>query len=516
MVADGRHALAPPPHRTDRHEIPARGAGRGGRLVVDRRRHTGRGRHASSGRQRSAAGAGGEQPRDVEPERDASPGAGGRGAASGVGRVVARDAREGLRDPPASDGHAGAQQRPGAAGGAAPGRRARRRSGSSAASTPTTAPTSPSIADDMPINLVSHAHGQGYADLNFLIPEMIDRVELVQGTVLPAVRRLRHRRRAQADHQGRVQGELRARRGRIVRHQRYVARRVAARLGNVKTLFAGQAYYTNGPFIHPENLARYNGQGQDHRRAHVGLEAVGHGCRATPPTGTGRGRSRRGSCRPACSTASAPIDPTEGGRTDRENLLLDWRYTPTPSDTWEVHGYGTRYKLRLWSDFTFFANSGLRFVQYPNGGIEDTGDGPVRPNAKYIPGDGSTRATRAVVFGGRARYTRNWFLASIPQQSQLALETRNDDIHVTLQRPVRRTSFFTVNDVVRPGALVQRLLGAADLLHRLAPLRGRPARRLLHLRRRTTGCRARAPIRTSIGVPERLAPPPACRVRRRT
>jgi outer membrane cobalamin receptor len=33
-------------------------------------------------------------------------------------------------------------------------------------------------ADDMPINLVSHAHGQGYADPNFLIPEVIDRVEL--------------------------------------------------------------------------------------------------------------------------------------------------------------------------------------------------------------------------------------------------------------------------------------------------------------------------------------------------
>src|SRR5262249_11560826 len=36
-------------------------------------------------------------------------------------------------------------------------------------------------ADDMPINLVSHAHGQGYADPNFLIPEVIERVELYKG-----------------------------------------------------------------------------------------------------------------------------------------------------------------------------------------------------------------------------------------------------------------------------------------------------------------------------------------------
>src|SRR5262245_12735671 len=51
------------------------------------------------------------------------------------------------------------------------------------------------------------------------------------------------------------------------------------------------------------------------------------------------------------------------------------------------------------------------------------------------------------MFGGRARYTRDWFLAGVPLQSQLAVETRNDDVHVKLQRAVRRTSFFTVNDV---------------------------------------------------------------------
>ena len=30
--------------------------------------------------------------------------------------------------------------------------------------------------DGMPVNMVSHAHGQGYADLHFLIPELIENV----------------------------------------------------------------------------------------------------------------------------------------------------------------------------------------------------------------------------------------------------------------------------------------------------------------------------------------------------
>lgn len=35
--------------------------------------------------------------------------------------------------------------------------------------------------DGTPVNLVSHAHGQGYADLHFLIPEVVEAVEVRKG-----------------------------------------------------------------------------------------------------------------------------------------------------------------------------------------------------------------------------------------------------------------------------------------------------------------------------------------------
>ncbi len=35
--------------------------------------------------------------------------------------------------------------------------------------------------DGTPVNMVSHAHGQGYADLHFLIPEIVSRVEVRKG-----------------------------------------------------------------------------------------------------------------------------------------------------------------------------------------------------------------------------------------------------------------------------------------------------------------------------------------------
>ncbi|MBK7221773.1 MAG: TonB-dependent receptor plug domain-containing protein [Saprospiraceae bacterium] len=38
--------------------------------------------------------------------------------------------------------------------------------------------------DDTPVNMVSHAHGQGYADLHFVIPELVDKVDFNKGPYL--------------------------------------------------------------------------------------------------------------------------------------------------------------------------------------------------------------------------------------------------------------------------------------------------------------------------------------------
>jgi hypothetical protein len=34
----------------------------------------------------------------------------------------------------------------------------------------------------MPVNMVSHAHGQGYADLHFVIPETVEKIDFGKGT----------------------------------------------------------------------------------------------------------------------------------------------------------------------------------------------------------------------------------------------------------------------------------------------------------------------------------------------
>ena len=60
--------------------------------------------------------------------------------------------------------------------------RARRTSTTCAASTSTTAPTSRPGSPACPINMPTHAHGQGYSDNNFLIPELVSGVQFQKGT----------------------------------------------------------------------------------------------------------------------------------------------------------------------------------------------------------------------------------------------------------------------------------------------------------------------------------------------
>jgi hypothetical protein len=38
--------------------------------------------------------------------------------------------------------------------------------------------------DGMPVNMVSHAHGQGYADLHFVIPETVEKIDFGKGRIM--------------------------------------------------------------------------------------------------------------------------------------------------------------------------------------------------------------------------------------------------------------------------------------------------------------------------------------------
>ncbi|MFN8626168.1 MAG: TonB-dependent receptor [Candidatus Binatia bacterium] len=313
------------------------------------------------------------------------------------------------------------------------------------------------FVDDLPVNLVTHAHGQGYADLNFLIPETVEGVHLFKGPYFEQFGDFANAGALQFVTKDEVPGTYARAEGGSFDTQRYVAM-ASPKLSWAKSLLAAQAYFTNGPFEDPQHYARYNvftkftltpsadstlalsgsiyngdwdGSGQIPRR--VVLEGV-----LLDPLAPGGERS---------FGRFDAIDPSEGGSSDREDLNLHYRYTPSAQDEWAFQLYGSRYKLRLFSNFTFFRDTGLRFVQRAPGAICDRARGDCGGSNLFVPGDGIEQNDQRELYGARVRYTRNWALGGRPAQSQIAIDSRNDEISVALHRQVQRQRFFTINQV---------------------------------------------------------------------
>ena len=210
--------------------------------------------------------------------------------------------------------------------------------------------------DGIPINLPSHAHGQGYADLHFLIPEVIDRVDVLKGPYFVEV----------GDFATAGAVNLRTRRS-------FAESSVQATYGSFDTWrvlgigstgstasptwMAAEVYGTQGPFQTGEDLKRYNLflkstlQISASTRLGILASAYGSGWRSSgqiPLRFTELPDSD-----PAHLDRFGSIDPSEGGQTERQMLALTVESRPSDDDDLAFTAYLVRYRLTLFNDFTF-------------------------------------------------------------------------------------------------------------------------------------------------------------------
>lgn len=111
--------------------------------------------------------------------------------------------------------------------------------------------------DGLPVNMVTHGHGQGYADANFVIPETIDRLELYKGPYFADLGDFATAGALKMITRDSFEENFAKAEGGSFADHRYVVG-VSPRLGNVQTLMAAEAHFADGPFDHPQNMARYN------------------------------------------------------------------------------------------------------------------------------------------------------------------------------------------------------------------------------------------------------------------
>ncbi|NNF38949.1 MAG: TonB-dependent receptor [Gemmatimonadetes bacterium] len=204
--------------------------------------------------------------------------------------------------------------------------------------------------EGMPVNIPTHAHGQGYTDLNFIIPEFVDYVEYALGPYYADI----------GDFGSAGGAHIRLRRS--FERPLFIAgfgenghRRIVAGgdvdVGRSGSLVAGaEVRRYDGPWEVPEDVGkvagmlRYTHEGQTSRFSLLGM-AYDNDWRSTdqiPLRAVESGLIGR----------YGQIDETLGGTSSRYSLAAIWNRTGQRSSQ-KIEAYGIRYALDLYSNFTY-------------------------------------------------------------------------------------------------------------------------------------------------------------------
>ena len=278
----------------------------------------------------------------------------------------------------------------------------------------------------MQINMPTHAHGQGYTDLNFLIPELVSGVQYKKGPYFVE------------------DGDFTTAGSANIDYANVLEKPEAIVQGGsdqyLRGLLTGSPESGRGqPALRPRGRFQQRPLGRSGR-----LQEVQRG----PPLqrrrraerfldsrewDTRRAGTRRTRCRCARSTTVeidrfGTVDPTDGGETHRYSLSAEYQHSGVESVTRAV-AYGIAYKLNLFSNFTYYL------------------DDPVH-------GDQFEQADDRTAYGVKA--THQWFArwGGLDVENEVGFQGRFDDIHdIGLYHTEDRERLSTTReDKVRQGS----------------------------------------------------------------
>jgi outer membrane receptor protein involved in Fe transport len=208
--------------------------------------------------------------------------------------------------------------------------------------------------DGVPVNLRSHAHGQGYADLHFLIPETVERVEASKGPYRADLGDFVTAGAVNFVTRDTVPENTVQASGGSFNTQRYLTLLSPTREG-VKSLIAVEGYFTDGPFVHPTNYERFSAFAKVSGTVMPGLDLA---LWASHYRGSwdGSGQIPLRAVRDGSLDRFGAVDPTEGGETQRTIVNGTARWRASGADVATVQAYAQYEQLNLFNNFTFFLN----------------------------------------------------------------------------------------------------------------------------------------------------------------
>jgi len=220
------------------------------------------------------------------------------------------------------------------------------------------------FVDGVPVNMPTHAHGQGYSDLNFLIPELIERIDYRKGVYYAEEGDFSAAGAAEIHSRARLDAPFVTLSAGGDGYRRVVAA-TSTGLGEGQLLLGGEYGLTNGPWVLPEGYRRLIGLVKytraDDERGYaltaMGYDGHWHATDQIPQRAVSAGLTSR----------FGNIDPTDGGRSRRSSVSGE-AWGRLGAGTWRAQAYLIDYQLDLFSNFTYFTDPvhGDQFEQYDN------------------------------------------------------------------------------------------------------------------------------------------------------
>ncbi|MBL0358772.1 MAG: TonB-dependent receptor [Chitinophagaceae bacterium] len=211
--------------------------------------------------------------------------------------------------------------------------------------------------DGMPVNMVSHAHGQGYADAHFIIPETVNSIDFAGGPYYAQQGNLNTAGYVTFStykniQQSRIQSEAGS----------FNTLRTLAMIDLLKknkdkqsAYIAAEMNYTDGPTISKQYFRRYNVFGKYNLSISNDISlSVSASSFSSNWDASGQVPDR--AVNNGTIGRFGSIDPSEGGNTERHNANLKLAYRFANGTVWENQAYFSRYSFNLYSNFTFFLN----------------------------------------------------------------------------------------------------------------------------------------------------------------
>jgi len=264
--------------------------------------------------------------------------------------------------------------------------------------------------DDMPINRPSNAHGQGYSDVNFFIPEVAAGLDFTKGPYYASVGDFGAVASTHVKLANQLPNQIAVTAGTLGMYNVFA--------GGTKTFsdddrLLGAVYYghLDGPWTHPDNFRkstatlRYSHGTASEGWNVTGMYFKGDGNFTTdqPQRAVDAGLiSKWGS-----------LDPTDGNTSERASLSAHWAHF---TENWKfaASGYFIHSRMTLWNDFTHFLDDPVNGDQEQQDEVRDT-------------------------FGGQA--TATWaqeYAHGITNETVFGLQARNDELYVDKRHTLNR------------------------------------------------------------------------------